>query len=202
MNNQDLEKGIQEVWALFKETDARMDRRSKETDRKMQETSKVVAETSKKVAEMSKKVEKTSEMVDALTGKWGRFVEGLVAPGAVRMFKERGIEVRTTSTRVKTHRNGEEMEIDVLVENEEYVLAIEAKSTLTVEEVNEHLKKLWRFKEFFPHFADRKVVGAVAGIVIEERSDKYAYRKGLFVIGQTGETVKILNDERFEPKVW
>lgn len=129
-------------------------------------------------------------------------VEGLVAPGAVRMFKERGIEVSETSTRVERYKNGEKMEIDVLVVNKDYVLAIEAKSTLTVDDVNEHLKKLRRFKEFFPRFADRKVIGAVAGIVIEERSDKYAYRKGLFVIGQTGETVKILNDEKFNPKTW
>ena len=49
---------------------------------------------------------------------------------------------------------------------------------------------------------NKKVIGAVAGIVIDESADKYAYRKGLFVIGQTGETVKILNDEKFEPKVW
>ncbi|MCD6455866.1 MAG: hypothetical protein J7K81_03635 [Methanophagales archaeon] len=198
MNQQELERAIGKVWALFKEAA----KRSRETDRKMQETSKVVAETSEKVAEMSEKVEKTSEMVDALTGKWERFVEGLVAPGAVRMFKERGIEVSETSTRVERYKNGEKMEIDVLVVNKDYVLAIEAKSTLTVDDVNEHLKKLRRFKEFFPHFADRKVIGAVAGIVIEERSDKYAYRKGLFVIGQTGETVKILNDEKFNPKTW
>jgi len=34
------------------------------------------------------------------------------------------------------------------------------------------------------------VVGAVTGIVIEEGADRYAYRQGLFVIGQTDENVK------------
>ena len=38
-----------------------------------------------------------------------------------------------------------------------------------------------------------------SGIVIEE-ANKFAYRQGLFVIGQTGETVKILNDKTFKPK--
>jgi len=177
MDQQELERSIQEIWTLFKET-----------DRRMRETSKVVAETSRSV--------------NALTGKWGKFVEGLVAPGAVRMFKERGIEVRETSTRVEAHRNGREMEIDVLVVNEEYVLAIEVKSTLKVEDVNEHIEKLKGFREFFPRFKDKKVIGAVAGIVMEETVDRYAYRKGLFVIGQTGEMVKILNDEEFKPKTW
>ena len=94
------------------------------------------------------------------------------------------------------------MEIDVLLEDEEYVVAIEVKSTLKVEDVNEHMEKLRRFREFFPRFKEHKLIGAVAGIVIEEESDKYAYRRGLFVIGQTGETVKILNDEKFKPKLW
>jgi len=170
MTEQGLERVLQEIWALFKETD--------------------------------KKVAETTRNVNALTGKWGKFVEGLVAPGAVRMFKERGIELRETYTRAESHRNGKEMEIDVLVVNEANVVAIEVKSTLKVEDVDEHIERLRRFREFFPHFKDRKVMGAVAGIAIEERSDRYAYRRGFFVIGQTGETVKILNDEAFTPKTW
>jgi hypothetical protein len=53
----------------------------------------------------------------------------------------------------------------------------------------------------------------VAGIRIEEESDRYAYRKGLFVLtlsplikgvrGLSGEgMVVILNDEKFKPKEW
>jgi len=67
MTQQELERAIQEVWALFKETDKKF----KETDKKIAEVSKTVA---------------------ALTGKWGRFVEGLIAPGTTSMFKERGIK--------------------------------------------------------------------------------------------------------------
>ncbi|HID57281.1 TPA: DUF3782 domain-containing protein, partial [Candidatus Poribacteria bacterium] len=44
--------------------------------------------------------------------------------------------------------------------------------------------------------------GAVAGIVIEEEADKFAYRNGLFVIGQSGQAAKILNDEKFRPRFW
>lgn len=81
-------------------------------------------------------------------------------------------------------------------------MLVEAKSTLSVENVNEHLEKLARFKSFFPEYADRKVIGAVAGIVIDESADRYAYKSGLFVIGQSGETVKILNDMKFIPRSW
>lgn len=44
--------------------------------------------------------------------------------------------------------------------------------------------------------------GAVAGIVIEEGVDRFAYREGLFVIAQAGDTVRLLNDGEFVPKAW
>jgi len=170
MTQQELERAIQEVWALFKETD-------------------------KKIAEVSR-------TVAALTGKRGRFVKGLIAPGTISMFKERRIEVEKIYQRVKAHKDGKEIEIDILAINKEYAVLIEAKSTLGIEDVNEHIERLKAFKKFFPEYSDRKVIGAVGGIVIEEGADRFAYRQGLFVIGQTGETVKILNDKTFKPRIW
>lgn len=81
-------------------------------------------------------------------------------------------------------------------------LLIEVKSTLTVEAVNEHLERLADFKNFFPEHPDKKIYGAVAGIVIDENADRYAYKQGLFVIAQSGEAVKVLNDEKFQPRAW
>lgn len=181
---QESELTFEKVWKLFEETD----RRFKETDRQFKETSRELKEMGKRV--------------DGLTSKWGRFVEGLLVPAVERLFKERGITVEKVSQRLKIHKNGDTMEIDILVINREFAVLVEAKSTLSVENVNEHLDKLARFKSFFPEYADRKVVGAVAGIVIDEGVDRYAYKSGLFVIGQSGETVKILNDKKFIPRSW
>ena len=195
MTQQELERAIQEVWALFRETSERF----KETDKRIERLSQ---ETDKKIDRMSLKVEEVSKTVAALTGKWGRFVEGLIAPGTISMFKERGIGVEKVYQRVKAHKDGREIEIDILAINKEYAILIEAKSSLGISDVDEHIERLKAFKVFFPEYSDRKVVGAVAGITIEEDADKYAYRHGLFVIGQSGETVEILNDKKFRPKVW
>ena len=195
MTQQELERAIHEVWALFRETSERF----KETDKRIERLSQ---ETDKKIDRMSLKVEEVSKTVAALTGKWGRFVEGLIAPGTISMFKERGIGVEKVYQRVKAHKDGREIEIDILAINKEYAILIEAKSSLGISDVDEHIERLKAFKVFFPEYSDRKVVGAVAGITIEEEADKYAYRHGLFVIGQSGETVKILNDKKFRPKVW
>jgi len=77
---------------------------------------------------------------------------------------------------------------------------VEVKSTLSPDDVKEFLGKLKGFRGFFPEYAERKVIGAVAGIVMESGADKFAYRQGLFVIAQKGENITILNDSKFIPK--
>ncbi len=44
-------------------------------------------------------------------------------------------------------------------------------------------------------------MGLVARIEINEGIDRYAYKKGLFVIKPSGDTVEIVNDEQFKPGV-
>ena len=205
MSQQVLNREVQEIWTLFREIARRQGELTKsqeELTKSQEELTKSQEETDREIKEMAKKVELTNDTVNALTGKWGRFVEGLVAPGAVRIFKERGIEVKQSHTRSESYKNGEKMEIDVLAVNDEYIIAISVKSTLKVEYVDEHIDDLSRFREFFTNFVGKKLLGAVAGIVIDERADRYAYRKGLFVITQAGENIKILNDEKFNPKEW
>ena len=46
------------------------------------------------------------------------------------------------------------------------------------------------------------VMGAVAAMVIPDNVARYAYSKGLFVIGQSGEHLEIRNDAEFQPTVW
>jgi hypothetical protein len=216
MKTQQVEKNFQKIWTLFEETDRRFketDRqfketamRFKETDGQFKETAMRFKETDRQIKETGRQIKETGRelkaSITALTGKWGRFVEGLIVPSVKRLFKEREIEVEKVYQRVKAHKKGREMEVDILAIDKEYAVLIEAKSTLSVQDINEHLDRLADFKTFFPEYGEKKAVGAVAGIVIEEGADRYAYHKGLFVIAQSGETVKILNDKKFKPKAW
>ncbi len=211
MDAQVQEKGLdfQQVWRMFAETraqieasDAKLTRLFAETRERFAEMRERFAETREQIEATDKQVEKTSEQVAALSSKWGRFVEGLVAPAALRLFAERGIPLDGTTQRAKRSRAGENMEIDILAVNGEYAVLIEVKSTLKADDVRDHIKQLGKFKTFFPEYADRKVVGAVAGIVIDGDADKFAYKRGLFVLVQSGELVEIANDEEFRPKLW
>ncbi len=65
--------------------------------------------------------------------------------------------------------------------NGEYAVLIEAKSSLSIDDINDHVSRLGKFKSYFPEYKERKVVGAVGGIVIEESADRYAYKRGMLL---------------------
>jgi hypothetical protein len=123
----------------------------------------------------------------------------MVGPAVVRLFQERGIDVTQTMSRLKSQRPGAAMEIDIVAVNGSELVAVECKSRLSKDDVNDFLTRLQRFKVAFPQFRDFRIYGAVAGIEIDQGIDAYAYRQGLFVIKQSGETVKIANDTQFQP---
>ena len=181
---QELREEIEEIWSLFRE----VARRQEESAKHQEETDKQIKEVSKQVGD--------------LTGKWGKFVEGMVKPGALRLFRERGIELTHSALRTDGTVDGRKMEIDIILSNGDYVVAISVKSTLGADDVNEHIEDLNEFRKFFPMYNDRQLIGAVAGIIIDEGVDRYAYRKGLFIIAQSGENIEILNDDKFKPKEW
>jgi hypothetical protein len=174
-------------------------RRNAEADRRNAEADRRRAEADRTMEELKKLVRATTEAVNNLTTRWGRFVEEMVEPAVVQLFQERGIDVTQTMSRLKSKRPGAAMEIDILAVNGSELVAVECKSRLSKDDVDDFLDRLQRFKLAFPQFRDFQVYGAVAGIESDQGIDSYAYRRGLFVIKQSGETVKIINDVQFQP---
>ena len=173
-----------------------------ETEQMRQKTEQIRQETDRQMQETARQIKEVNKQIGNLGGKWGRFVENMVAPACETIFLSRGIPVHQVSQRVKKRLNNQTLEIDVLVSNENHVLVVEVKSSLGVDNVKELIEDLQEFKQFFPEYNQKQLYGAVAGIEIEEGADKYAYRQGLFVLSQSGETVNIINNEQFQPKAW
>ncbi len=189
------QEAVAEVWRLFKETDARfketdarLDARFRETDARLDAR---FNETDRKIRELS----------GLFSSQWGKLVEALVEPSTLGLFRGRGIDVQYVYRRIEAHRNGQTMELDLLLENSSEVVVVEVKSTLKVENVQNFVKKLEQFQTYFPRYTGYHVYGAVAGLRIEEEADKYAYRRGLFVLTATGDGLaRILNDTSFRPR--
>lgn len=173
-----------DILRLFQETD----RKFQETDRKFQET--------------DRKIKDVSASIGRLGNRLGDFIEDAVRPSAVRLFKQRGIEVHEVQQNVTVQRGEEGIEIDLMVVNDSEAVAVECKSNLKMDDVNEHLERLGKLKKLLPRYKDFKLMGAVAAMVIPDNVARYAYAQGLFVIGQSGEHLEIRNDERFVPMVW
>ena len=174
---------------------AEADRRSAEADRR-------AAEAEARLARAEAIAAQANQAVNALSSRWGAFVENLVAPAALRRFQGQGFAVQEVYQRVKSERGSQNLEIDILVVDDTVAVAIEVKSRLTQRNLRQFLKNLDRFKTAFPHYADYQLYGAVAAIEMDGDVDRYAINQGLFLIQQSGESVKISNTEGFTPRTW
>ncbi|OBU78089.1 hypothetical protein [Cylindrospermopsis raciborskii] len=194
--SQETDRKFQETERLLREQSQETERllreQSQETDRKFQETDRLLREESKRV----------NNQIGQLGNRLGEFVESQVRPAAVKLFQERGIAVKEIASNTYIQTGKEGLEIDLLVINSSDIILIEAKSKVSEDDVNEHLERLSKFKRFFPRYESYRVLGAVAGMVIPLDVSRYAYRKGLFVIGQSGDNLVILNDDKFRPRGW
>ncbi|MBF0625995.1 MAG: DUF3782 domain-containing protein [Magnetococcales bacterium] len=198
-------------------------RKAEEERRKAEEERRKAEEESRKAEEESRKAEMTAfqEKMDRRQEKsdrdfarlqqelgrfgnrWGEFVEEMVAPACETLFADRGIPVYKVSRRVKARLPGNrQMEIDLLVVDDGVVIPVEVKSKLSHDDVLDHLRRLAEFKEFFKEYADKKVMGAVAGIVVEDNVKRFAMNEGLFLIVQSGESVILANSPDFVPRSW
>jgi hypothetical protein len=202
----EFDRELSESRAEFDRRFAEADRRAAEADRRIAEADRLAAESKaefdRRMIQNDRAIQAMQKTVDALTSRWGRFVENLVAPAVLRLFQERGINVQEVYQRVRSARGSRHLEIDVLVVDDDVAIVVEVKSRLTQNEIRQVLNTLNQFKTAFPHYANYQIYGAVAAIEIDKDVDTYAYNQGLFVIVQSGDSVMISNTLDFRPRTW
>ena len=215
------QRQIEEVWRLFKESDRKFQegveeakqreaeraeqakqREAERAEQAKQREAERAEQAKQREAELDRKIKEMTQAIGQLGNRLGQFVEEMVKPAVVRLFQERGIPVHHVFPRATASYEDDAMEVDLLVVNAGHAILVEAKSELKVDDVKEHLDRLDRFKKLFPAFRDHQVMGAVAGMVVSEETARFAYRQGLFVLGQSGETMTLRNDAKFQPKLW
>jgi len=111
-----------------------------------------------------------------------------VSPGGQRILDENG--------KVKT-------EVDLLLENDEYVVAIEVKTRPVERDVEHHTRRLEILREHRnKHHDSRIILGAIAGAIFPQEVKKLSLDAGLYVLEQSGDTMKIDVPEGFVPREW
>jgi hypothetical protein len=206
---------FQETHRIINDLSQTFSVQSQKTDLKFQETHQIINDLSQTFSVQSQKTDlkfqETDRLIKELSrtfGGWsnrlGEFVEEMVRPAVLRLFRSRGLEMHQVMRDVTAINDDgtEGIEIDLLITNVETAIGVECKSRLTLEDVQEHLARLEKFKRLFPQYAGYRLMGAVAAMVLPDEVARFAYRQGLFVLAQSGDAILVRNDDRFTPKEW
>jgi predicted transcriptional regulator len=188
-------KGLsfEDVWAALLKTDAQIEKMSKRVDK----TSAEVAKTSKEVAKLTKNL-------GGIGNSLGKMTEAMFSAELWKKFGVHGFKF-TKGSRIKFSADNQVLaEVDFFMENGDYAMPVEIKTELSVEDVDDHLKRMDKIRKYMNGKKDRrKLVGAVAGAVVPPNVLKYAQRKGFFVLVQTGDSIAIAKMPKgFSPTEW
>ncbi|MDR0403770.1 MAG: DUF3782 domain-containing protein [Treponema sp.] len=185
---------FEDVWAAMMETDKKfqeMAQQFKETDRRFKETDRKMKETDRKIGELG--------------NRFGELAEHLVTPNITEKFRA----LRYSFTKagpdvVFLSGDGTFLaEVDVWLENGEFAMAVEVKSKLRKEHVDDHYKRMDVLRAYLDERNDtRKLLGAIAGAIVPPELRNYVLKKGFYLIEQSGDTVKIEPPAGFEPRIW
>ena len=184
------------------------ERQREEFERRREEDERLRKEAERKRekdwAELKEMFAKTDKKIGELGNSFGDLAEHLVAPGIIDRFKELGLVLYQNSrNRSIRDGNGKTLtEVDMLLENDDYFVAVEVKARVKMGDINRHMERLeilrlWQEDKT----SHRKIMGAIAGAIFDDEERKAAVKEGLYVIVQSGDTVKIDIPEGFKPFV-
>ena len=163
------------------------------------------AKTELAIEKLTRQISRTEKQVGEITDTLGKYVEEQVRPKAISEFKKFGVILNESHFRVTNEddKGNTLYEIDLLLVNTEFAVAVESKSKLKIDDVDDHLKRLEKVRTHpTKGLKNVKIIGAVAGMIVPKNVLEYAIKKGLFVFVPTGETVKIANEKSFKFKTW
>ena len=168
------------------------------------ESQQGAAEMRKVIAETSRKVDKVSENLGGLNNTMGKLIEAMFSTELWKKFHDHGF-MFTQGSHFKFSKGNRLLgEVDFFLEDGEYVMAVEIKTELAVEDVNEHIERVGKLRRYMDDRQDkRKLIGAVAGGIAAGNVIRYAQKKGFFALVQSGDSIAIAEaPEGFVPKKW
>ena len=155
--------------------------------------------------ETDRQMKETGRRLGELGLRLGDVVEHIMSPKLHEKFAALNFHFNHSSRNheIKDQNKRSLTEIDILLENGEYAMAVEVKTRLTSKDVKDHVKRMEILRRIADEHNDRrKYLGAVAGAVVTPEVLAYALKNGFYVIVPFGETVSIEAPDSFKPRIW
>ena len=214
---------IEDIYKLFEQTNASLERSSREFDRRIAESraeaekraaeraaeserlaAQRAAEAEKRMAEFNQQMKELGKQIGGLGAKFGSFTEGLALPSMTKILGERfGMEIIMPSVRIRKGKDN--LEIDVLAYangdiNAAYVVEVKSHAK---EESIEQLKTILRnFRQFFPEHGHKTIYGILAAVDVAENVKAKVLEEGLYFARISDDTFALDTPDNFEPKTW
>jgi hypothetical protein len=179
-----------------------------ETSRQIREsqakTDRQIAKTDRQIAKTDRQIEELGKQLGGLGQKFGGFTEGMAFPSMQKILRERfGMDV--VSVRNIARKNGRSLEIDVLAYanrevNEVYV--VEVKSHLREDGLQQMLRILREFHDFYPGHEDKKVYGILAAVDVPEDLQERVLSQGIYLANIHDDTFEIRVPKTFQPRAF
>ena len=181
--SQELKPSWAELHAMILATSEQIKENGKQMKESGRELKMLFRETDERINKTSKQIEEINKRYGGFTNEFGKMIEDLCRPAALKIFKAEGINIDHVYEGSRREKVGEEeMEVDALLCNRTEAVAVEVKTTCFKKDVDYFLKKMKSFKKIFHEFEGKKVYVAIAAMRFANGSDKYAQRKGLYVL--------------------
>ena len=212
----------EEIWAILRETaqqqrenermwkegiarrEAEEAKRQVEEAKRREEYERRWEETRKRWDKADQRIDNANEKIGGLDNTFGEIIEHLVAPGIEERFGELGLHFEKVNSNVRIKQDGQRLaEVDLLLENQEIIMAVEVKAKVTTKDVEKHNIRLEKLRGYYDRGHDRRrILGTIAGAVFGPVEREAALKMGLYVVVQSGDTMKLEVPGDFVPQEW
>jgi hypothetical protein len=176
----------EDIWAMFAETDKRMDKRMEETDRQLKETAMQMKEAD---LLLQKKLDKLGEQIGGINDNIGFHAEQFFQDALAKNKTFGGIKYDDIIRNMKCE---DETEFDIVLINSDSVAIIEVKNRIHPDFVEKMAKdRVDKFRKNLSKFKSYKAYLGIAGFSFCNDVLKKAKECGIGIIKQVGDSVEI-----------
>ena len=201
----DYPRGItfEHVWAALMEDRKKLEIWREEWEKEREQREKEREQSDKSLEKLERIVRRNSKQMGDLHRRFGNLAEHLVKPNIYKRFNELGYKFTSTVNKGSTifDDQGKTLtEIDMVLENGNTIMVVEVKVKPDVKDIAHHIRRMEIVREVNDKKNDkRKIQGAIAGAIFGIEEKKATVEAGLYVIEQSGDTMKIDVPENFVP---